>query len=116
MLFPLAGFFLMPALSAACSMEPGSDASCCQITASAHTSSAVASHVGDQRDEKAAHPCDNRGSHSACQCSTVNVAVALPLIEMETGQFSGLPENLSLYIESGIASGFHSTWLPPKIG
>ncbi len=115
LLFSLAGFFLMPSVAVACSMAPGSDASCCQTTASEHTSAAVDTHTGFLQKAQAAGSCGDKGSHSACQCPTGNMTVALPFTEAEIGLVPGLSENISLFIESGIASGFHSIWLPPKI-
>ncbi len=66
-------------------------------------------------DKNKSHDCKDNCGHNACQCSCVNL---IPLqSSMGAGEYL-LPKTINpdRFPDFVLSSGFHTIWIPPKIG
>lgn len=103
----------MPAFSVACDMSHNMEAGCCRQKHAEQADTPPASHDGNAQKES--HNCTGENDHSSCQCATMNIVVALPVIQATDSVLGALDKNTPSYIDTGLIAGFYSIWIPPKI-
>lgn len=113
LLFIVIGFMFIPSMSSDCD-KSSSEMTCCKGK-SKLSESCCKDHLDSNQIEN--HNCKKNCNHSSCNCSSVQSNFALLCIENDKKSTISEIEVQNYHsIETYILSGFHSIWLPPKIG
>ncbi|HRB86127.1 MAG TPA: hypothetical protein PLE27_05870 [Bacteroidia bacterium] len=110
------GFFLTPTLSYACGKShTKTEKSCCDKKSSqTEKKDCCKNHSDNEKDNDG---CGGKCGHSSCHCPTVCFGCTLPFTsEPKYNVLVVSKKQFFPYSDPYISSGFHSIWLPPKIG
>jgi hypothetical protein len=108
------GFFLVPKLSYSCVSKPVVKTSCSQQGKNCAKDKTC---CGDHHSKKDSNDnCGGNCPHNSCHCPASNLTIVLPHKQgIDYGDYGA--EKQTYYSPGFVLSqGFHSIWLPPKIG
>lgn len=110
------GFFLTPTLTYACGKSAEkTEKSCCKNeTSKSDKKDCYKSHSQKDKNDDG---CGGKCKNPSCHCPTVCFGCTLPFTsEPKYNVLVVSKKQFFPYSDPYISSGFHSIWLPPKIG
>ena len=109
------GFFLTPTLTYACGKpaEKTEKACCKKETSQTEKKDCCKSHSQNDKNDDG---CGGKCKNPSCHCPTALLTIALPFVTEMKYHNIFLEKVTIAYTKTYVSSGFHSIWLPPKIG